>query len=290
MPLALRCRTGAAEPSRTQPKGSAELAAARARLLSVTVLGACAQLCHQTQTGARGEAPRGRTAPASPRGRIHQVSAGHHRPLPNWCPHGIQRFCFDELLQQSKGTVTSTPCLPPTRAKLRSRRWPRTGRGCAHHHLGHELGFAGEDEVPALATVVDGLADHADAPDEAQLQGQVLSTEGRVRSQGQRFPAQPQLTSPPSTGASPRKPVPRLGTTAWSVLLPARGLGPRCSSSPSQALSDQGSRRAPPGHRLTGHQEPALRQRGEGDGAPGSIPPWGGSTLSTKPQRGNSGR
>ena len=48
-----------------------------------------------------------------------------------------------------------------------------------HHHLRHEFGFATQSEVGAFGAAADGPADHGDAPDQAQLQGQILSTEPR---------------------------------------------------------------------------------------------------------------
>lgn len=68
--------------------------------------------------------------------------------------------------------------------------WQESGEGAAasagagktlpaapHQHLGDHLGLAGEVEVPGLGTVADGLADQADAADEAELQGRILGTE-----------------------------------------------------------------------------------------------------------------
>lgn len=60
------------------------------------------------------------------------------------------------------------------------------GRHSTHHHLRHQLCFLCEVEAAALRTAADGLADHAHALHEAQLQGRVL--EGQRAARGRQCP------------------------------------------------------------------------------------------------------
>ena len=148
--------------------------------------------------GVRGAQP---SAPCPSRARRTRGDGAQqaHTPLSHQAPGPrLQRWSSYAYAQPSAPWVGNRPWCPPDQPRARP-----PPRARSHHHLGHKLSFAGEDEVPALHPVVDGLADHADAPDEAQLQGQVLRAEPSVRSEEQAYHTT--ITHPPTQHRRPPK-------------------------------------------------------------------------------------
>lgn len=150
----------------------------------------------------------------TPEERIHQVHAGDHGLLPNGRPQGVRGLCLDEVLRAAVTALSRSPgsparplpsgCAHPAHVSLprpapssesepSSR--PSTPEPPPHHHLGHQLGLPGEVEGAGLRAAADGLAHHAHALDEAQLQAQVLRGEqaaGSRQHRSQPLPLGPQ--------------------------------------------------------------------------------------------------
>lgn len=101
-----------------------------------------------------------------------------------------------------------------------------------YQHLENQLSLVGKDEIPGLGTGADGLADHADTLDEAQLQGQVLSAKTEVE--------------------KPEAPQPTLLATQATRGFPVRR-GPCSLQFTSSCFDREAHRQAEPSAGLTPH-------------------------------------